>query len=67
MTNEITPDSYNFTAECPYCKELRGVGCSRTQAAAGKQIDVHAIQCDHAWKLTPEDSNKLRQSSGILS
>jgi len=65
MTSEIAPDSYNFIAECPRCKELRGVGCSRTQAAADEPIEGYAIQCDHTWKLTSEESNKLRQSSEI--
>ena len=62
MPNEDSPDYYNFIAECPYCKESRGVSCSRTQAATGEPIEVYAIQCDHAWRLTPEDSRKLREN-----
>jgi hypothetical protein len=63
MTN---PDSYNFIAFCPHCKESRGVSCSRSQAATGAPVDVYAIQCDHAWKLTPDDSKKLREKSEAL-
>ena len=59
MTN---PDGYNFLAECPYCKELRGVSCSRVQAATNEPIEVYAIQCDHSWRLTSEDSKKLRDN-----
>ena len=43
-------------AECPYCRELRGVSCSRSQAATNEPIEVYAIQCDHTWRLTFEDS-----------
>ena len=63
MLNENVPDNYNFIAECPSCKESRGVCCSRTQAATGEPIGVYAIQCDHTWKLTPEDSKKLRENA----
>jgi hypothetical protein len=66
MPNENVPDYYNFIAECPYCKESRGVSCSRSQAATGEPIDVYAIQCDHTWKLTPADSKKLRENSEAL-
>ena len=48
MPNENAPDSYNFIAGCPYCKESRGVSCSRNQAATGEPIEVYAIQCDHS-------------------
>jgi hypothetical protein len=63
MTN---PDGYNFIAECPYCKEKRGVSCSRTQAKSGEPIKVWAIQCNHTWALSPEDSKKLQENSDFL-
>ena len=59
-------DIYQFTAECPKCKELRGVSCNRSQARTGEPIEVYAIHCDHTWKLTPEDSKKLRENSDLL-
>ena len=63
----MNPDSYNFTAECPNCKEKRGVSCSRSQAMTGEPIQVYAIQCDHGWKLTPEQSNKLLKNLSVLA
>ena len=66
MPNENVPDYYNFIGECPYCKESRGVSCSRNQAATGEPIEVYAIQCDHTWKLTPAESKKLRENSEAL-
>ena len=50
---------YAFLAFCPFCKEMRGVNCSREQAVTGEPIDVYSIQCDHTWRLTPEDNKKL--------
>lgn len=60
MATMTNPDNYNFIAECPYCKESRGVSCSRRQIASYDPIEVYAIQCDHTWHLTPEESKKLR-------
>ena len=60
------PDSYHFIAECPQCKGSRSASCSRSQAATGDAIAVYAIQCDHSWKLTPEQSNKLRETLASL-
>ena len=62
MPTEDSPDYYNFIAECPYCKESRGVSCSRAQAATDEPIEVYAIHCDHTWRFTPEDSRKLREN-----
>ena len=59
------PDTYHFIAECPFCKEKRGVACSLSQAKTGAPIEVYAIQCDHHWKLTPEASDKLRDNSDL--
>lgn len=53
------PDSYHFVAYCPVCNTTRGVSCSRRQAKAGGPVEVYAIQCDHSWKLTPEQREKL--------
>jgi hypothetical protein len=60
------PDTYHFPADCPFCKEKRGVACSMSQAKTGDLIEVYAIQCDHHWKLTSDESNKLRKSSDLL-
>ncbi len=62
----MNPDSYIFTAECPQCKEQRGVSCSRNQARTGEPIEVYAIACDHRWRLTPEDSKRLRELTTVL-
>ena len=57
---------YAFMAFCPICKEMRGVNCSREQAMTGGPVEVYAIQCDHAWILTREDSKKLLEHSDLL-
>jgi hypothetical protein len=54
---------YAFESFCPFCKEMRGVNCSREQARTSGPIEVYAIHCDHTWKLTPEDSKKLRDNA----
>jgi len=62
----MNSDGYNFIAECPICKEKRGVCCSRSQAKTEEQIAVYAIVCDHSWKLTREQSATLREQSFAL-
>ena len=57
---------YAFIAFCLFCKEKRGVNCSREQAMTGAPVEVYAIQCDHAWTLTREDSKKLMEHSDWL-
>jgi len=54
---------YSFIAFCPICNEKRGVTCSREQVRTGEPIKVYAIQCDHQWTLTPQDSKRLLESS----
>ena len=54
---------YNFIALCPHCNQRRGVTCSREQARTGERIEVYAIQCDHQWMLSIEDSRLLREES----
>jgi len=34
------PDTYHFIAECPFCKEKRGVACSLSQAKTGAPIEI---------------------------
>jgi hypothetical protein len=63
----MNPDGYNFTAECPFCKETRSVACSRSQAKTGQPIEVFAIHCGHNWKLTPEHSKKLLNHLSLLT
>ena len=62
----MSPDSYEFTNLCPFCNETRGVSCSKAQAKTGEPIEVYAIQCDHHWKLTPEESEKLLEYSKTI-
>jgi hypothetical protein len=57
---------YAFVALCPFCKEMRGVNCNREQTVTGEPIDVYAIQCDHTWRLTPEERKKLLEHSDLL-
>ena len=57
---------YNFIAVCPFCKEKRGVTCSREQARSGDRIEVFAIQCRHQWKLSDEDSRLLLENSATI-
>lgn len=59
-------DEYTFVARCPFCDAQRGVSCSKTQAKTGEPIEVYAIQCDHHWTLTPEQSKKLLQVSQTI-
>lgn len=59
FVSKANPDSYHFRADCPVCNTTRGVSCSRVQAKTGHPIKVYAIQCDHSWELTPEQSKKL--------
>jgi hypothetical protein len=66
-TDSLNPDSYNFTAECPHCNEKRGVSCSREQAKSVEPIKVYAIQCDHSWTLSAENSKMLRENSMVLA
>ena len=54
---------YNFIALCPVCEEKRGVTCQREQARTGQPIKVYAIQCDHQWTLSAEDSKLLLEKS----
>jgi hypothetical protein len=54
---------YNFIALCPICKEKRGVTCSREQARTGEPVKVYAIQCNHSWALSAEDSKLLLENS----
>jgi hypothetical protein len=62
----MNPDSYNFIAFCPICQEKRGVSCSKKQAQTGDPIKVYAIQCDHHWRLKPEDSKLLLEKSETI-
>jgi hypothetical protein len=62
----MNPDGYNFIAFCPTCKEKRGVSCSKKQAQTGEPIKVYAIQCDHHWTLTREDSKLLLGNSETI-
>ena len=57
----MNPDSYSFIAHCLQCNEARGVSCSRAQAKAGQPVTVYAIQCDHSWTLSDEDTRRLRE------
>jgi hypothetical protein len=66
MPNESASNYYNFVAECPHCGESRGVSCSLTQVVTGEPIEVYAVQCDHTWRLTPDDSRKLRENTDLL-
>jgi C4-type Zn-finger protein len=59
----MNSDEYDFTAFCPICKEKRGVAASKKQIKEGGQVSVYAIHCDHSWKLSQEDSDKLRKNS----
>lgn len=63
MTN---PDSYHFTASCPYCKEARAVSASKDQIRQGSQVEVYAIHYDHSWKLTQQASDNLRKNSSAI-
>jgi|GEM_PF-2875477 len=62
----MNPDSYNFTAECPYCNQKRGVSCSRAQVKTGEPVRVYAVACNHHWTMTPEDSKELRDNTSVL-
>ena len=66
MENEINPDSYTSMAKCPYCKEMRSVVCKRSKVETDAAIGVYAIQCDHAWTLSHEESKNLRQNVDFL-
>lgn len=57
------PETYNFIALCPVCKQARGVAASKQQILENFEVAVYAIQCDHTWKLNQEDSEKLRKHS----
>ncbi len=59
-------DEYHFAARCPFCDAQRGVSCSKSQAKTGKPIEIYAIQCDHHWTLTPEQSKKLLEVSKTI-
>lgn len=58
---------YNFIALCPFCKEKRGVTCSREQARTGQPIEVYANQCRHEWTLSAEDSKLLLENSTTIN
>jgi hypothetical protein len=58
-------DGYHFTADCPMCREKRSVSCSRSRAKFEIRIEVYAIQCDHAWKLIPEQSERLLNNTAV--
>jgi len=57
---------YNFIAMCPICQEKRGVTCQREQARTGKRVKIYAIQCNHQWTLTAEDSKLLLENSTMI-
>lgn len=54
------------TALCPYCKAPRAVMYGQTQSATEELIEVYSIQCDHRWKLSREESRKLREKFNIV-
>jgi hypothetical protein len=60
-------DNYECIAQCPYCKEKRGVSCSREQANSGNPVRVYAIQCDHSWTLSEEESKRVREYITVSS
>lgn len=55
----MNPDGYNFLAICNECGEKRSVSTSRNQVILGDPVTVYAIACDHAWTLSPEETQKL--------
>jgi hypothetical protein len=61
MLRAMNTDSFPFVADCPICKEQRGVSASKAQIKQGGLVEVYAIQCDHSWKLSQETSEKLRK------
>jgi hypothetical protein len=54
-------DSPLFMAFCPNCQRKRGVTCTLNDVRARKPVKVYAIDCDHSWTLSPQETDALRQ------
>lgn len=63
----MNPDGYNFIAFCDECKEKRSVSCSKIAASKGGSVLVGAIVCGHAWTVTPQESDKVRDVISLLA
>lgn len=55
------PDVYAMIGECPFCKDMRGLNCSKKQALSGELVEIYSISCDHHFTLTKEQSERLRK------
>jgi hypothetical protein len=63
----MNPDSYHFLMLCKECNENRSVSGSRADICSGRPVQVYAIACDHAWTLSPEGAEQLRQKMPALT
>lgn len=54
-------DSPAFIAFCSKCQRKRGVTCNIKDVAARKAVKVYAIDCEHSWTLSPQETGVLRE------
>lgn len=62
----MNPDSYNFWMFCKECNERRSVSGGREVIKSGDTVQVYAIACDHAWTLTPEEADRVRDAMPVF-